>query len=175
MRAGLVAGLLASLVVGSFGTAAAQKKPLASPRDSLSVTVGGSRITVNYGRPSKRGRAIFDSLVPYGKVWRTGANAATAFTTSKPLMIGSLMVPAGSYTLFTIPGKTSWQLIVNKQTGQWGLEYDATKDLGRVEMKVETLPGAVETMAIKVEPSGKGGVIRVEWDRTAAVASFVVH
>jgi hypothetical protein len=175
MRVGLVAGTLAVVLLGSVGTVSAQKKPLASPRDSLQVTVAGAQISVNYGRPSKRGRMVFDSLVPFGKVWRTGANAATTFTTSKGLMIGSLMVPAGTYTLFTIPGKSSWQLIVNKQTGQWGLDYDAAKDLGRVEMKVEALPSSVETMVIKVEPSGKGGVLRVEWDRTAAVAAFVVH
>lgn len=175
MRVGVLAGIVVAMALGRVGGVEAQKKPVASPRDSLSVSIGGAQITVNYGRPSKRGRAVFDSLVPYGSVWRTGANAATAFTTTKPLMIGSLMVPAGSYTLFTIPGKASWQLIVNKQTGQWGLEYDATKDLGRVEMKVETLPAVVEMMAIKVVPGAKGGVLRVEWDRTAATVAFVVH
>ncbi len=175
MRVRLLGAIVVAMALGRVGAVAAQKKPVASPRDSLSVSIGGAQITVNYGRPSKRGRSVFDSLVPYGQVWRTGANAATAFTTTKLLMIGSLMVPAGSYTLFTIPGKASWQLIVNKQTGQWGLDYDATKDLGRVEMKVEPLPAAIEMMTIKVVPGAQGGLLRVEWDRTAAIVAFVVH
>jgi hypothetical protein len=152
-------------------------QPVASPRDSLKTTIGGAMISVNYGRPSKRGREIFGGLadMKWGMVWRTGANAATAFTTSKPLMFGTIEVPAGAYTLFTLLDQgDKWQLIVNKQTGQWGTAYDAKQDLVRIPMTVEQLPAVVETMLIEVTPAGKGGVIAVSWDRTKAHAAFTV-
>lgn len=136
----------------------------ASPRDTTRATVGGATVMIDYGRPSKRGRVIFGGLVPYGEVWRTGANAATTMVTDKPLKIGTLAVPAGSYTLYTLPAKGSWKLIVNKQNGQWGTSYDAAQDLGRVDMTVGALPAAVEQFTIKVA----GGSLRLEWDTTVA-------
>jgi hypothetical protein len=85
------------------------------------------------------------------------------------------MVPAGTHTIYTLPGATGWKLIINKQTGQWGTEYDPAQDLGRVDMKVEKLTTAVEQFTIKVVPSARGGVLRLEWDMTAAVVPFMVH
>src|SRR5580704_8423860 len=94
-----------------------------SPRDTARATIGAAHVLVDYGRPSKRGRVIFGGLVPYGEVWRTGANAATILVTDKDLTIGHQTVPAGTYTLYTIPSASKWQLIINKEVGQWGLTY----------------------------------------------------
>ena len=131
------------------GIAVAQepKKPL-SPPAKAEATLNGKKVTIDYSAPSKRGRAIMGELVPYGKVWRTGANAATTLTTEGDLMIGSVHVPAGTYTLYTIPGEKEWTLIVNKQTGQWGTNYDETQDLGRTKMTVKPLNEPVETFVI---------------------------
>ncbi|HEX6098813.1 MAG TPA: DUF2911 domain-containing protein [Thermoanaerobaculia bacterium] len=145
------------------------KKPL-SPATKAEATVKGKKITVDYSAPSKRGRAIMGELVPYGKVWRTGANAATTLTTEADLMIGSLHVPAGKYTLFTIPGEKEWTLIVNKQTGQWGTNYDEKQDLGRVKLTVVPVQKPVETFNIAV-----GDTLAFSWDNTKAWVPVVVH
>ena len=153
----------------------AAKKPL-SPPAKATGTIGGQSITVEYSAPSKRGREIMGGLVPWGKVWRTGANAATTLTTSGDLMIGSLHVPAGKYTLFTVPGEKEWTLIVNKQTGQWGTNYDQSQDLGRVSMTVKPVQDTVETFAVAVTPTqGKNGTISFTWENTQAVAGVMAH
>jgi hypothetical protein len=172
MRIWTTAVAMAALA-GAAGTLEAQAP--ASPRDTTRATVAGAEIYVDYGRPSKRGREIFGGLVPFGEIWRTGANKATHLVTSKALMFGSTMVPAGTYTLYTLPGKDGWKLIINRQTGQWGTAYDAAQDLARVDLKVSTLAEAVEQFAIRIEPRGGGGVLRLEWDRTAAEIPFMVH
>ena len=145
-----------------------------SPRDSVTATAGAARITVNYGRPSKRGRTILGDVIPYDKVWRTGANAATGFTTSADLVINGTPVPAGSYTLWTLPTRAGWKLIVNKQTGQWGTEYKADQDLARIDLISRKLPTPVEQFTIAVEPSGTGGAIRMQWDDVELTAPFTV-
>ena len=142
--------------------------PPPSPRDTTLATVGSANVLIDYGRPSKRGRVIFGELVPSGEVWRTGANAATTLVTDKPLMIGTLAVPPGTYTLYTLPDRTGWKLIVNRQTGQWGTEYDASKDLGRVEMTVNAVPAVVEKFVIKIAD----GMLRMEWDKTVAAVAI---
>lgn len=139
-----------------------------SPRDTLTASVGGAQVSVQYSRPAKRGREIFGQVVPWNAVWRTGANAATHFHTSTDLTVGGAAVPAGSYTLWTLPSPSGWKLIINKQTGQWGTDYHADQDLARVDMRVETLAQPVEQMTIAIEPAGAGAVLRVEWDRTRA-------
>jgi hypothetical protein len=139
-----------------------------SPRDTVAATVGGADVWVQYGRPLRRGREIFGQVVPWNAVWRLGANAATHFHTSGDLRVGGADVPAGTYTLWALPSPAGWQLIVNRQTGQWGTDYDAAQDLVRVAMRVETLPQPVEQMTIAIEPEGAGAVLRVEWDRTRA-------
>src|ERR1700739_4277069 len=99
-----------------------QNKPQASPADSTSGTVAGSTIKISYHSPSVKGRKIWGGLVPYNQVWRTGANEATIFNTSKDIKIGGKTLPAGKYSLYTKPGETEWQVIFNSQTGQWGIK-----------------------------------------------------
>jgi hypothetical protein len=142
-----------------------------SPLENLRATVAGASIAVEYSRPSLRGRDL-RSLVPLDRVWRTGANNATRFTTDRPLRFGSLNVPAGEYSLFTIPHADSWTLVLNRQTGQSGLDYDATQDLGRAEMRVRNLDAPVEQFTIVVESEGQGGVLRMRWGRTEASVPF---
>jgi len=170
---GMVAAVVVAMASGVAGSAVAQQK--ASPRDSVKATIGGGTVSINYGRPSMRGREIMGGLVPWGQVWRTGANEATTLVTTKALMFGSVMVPAGTYTLYTLPGKDGWKLIINKQTGQWGTEYHQEQDLARVDMKVEALTAPVEMFTIKIEPKGGSGILRLEWEKTAAVVSFMAH
>jgi len=149
-----------------------------SERGAAKATVHGATIAVDYGTPMKRGREIWGALVPYGQVWRTGANAATGITTDRALRLGTgadtLHVPAGSYTLFSIPAADGGLLIVNEQTGQTGTAYDATRDLGRVRMTRRALPESVETFTIEVAPAGDAGELRLLWDRTAMVVPFRV-
>ena len=144
-----------------------------SPADSVRVNVAGAELSVRYSRPSVRGRVIFGNVVPWNKVWRTGANEATLFETSTDRVLGGTTVPAGKYTLWTIPARDAWKLIINRNTGQWGTDYDATYDLARLDMKVEALPQAVEQFTIAIDPNGSGGVLRLEWDRTRASIPFV--
>lgn len=137
-----------------------------SVRDTARASVGGADVSVDYGRPLKRGREIFGNVVPWNAVWRTGANAATQFSTSADLVIGGATVPAGKYTLFTLPTPTGWKVIINKQTGQWGTEYNAAQDLVRVDAKVETLATPVEQLVIAFEPAAAPTTLTVTWDRT---------
>jgi len=149
-----------------------------SGRGEVSATVAGATIGVDYGTPSKRGREIWGALVPFGAVWRTGANRATGFTTDRDLVLGSgshtLTVPAGSYTLFSIPAADGGVLIVNRQTGQAGTAYDAAQDLGRVPLEARPLPDPVEVFAIAVTETESGGALRLQWDRTELVVPFRV-
>ncbi len=139
-----------------------------SPPDSVRASAAGATLAVRYSRPSMRGRVIFGNVVPWNKVWRTGANEATVLETSADLSMAGTKVPAGKYTLWTIPAPGGWTLIVNKNTGQWGTEYDAQYDLARLDMKVEPLRQPVEQFTIAIEPKGKGGVLKLEWEKTRA-------
>jgi hypothetical protein len=112
------------------------------------------------------------ALVPYDKVWRTGANEATSFTTEADLVMGGVTILKGSYTLFTIPSEKGWKLIVNKQTGQWGTNYDEGQDLARIDMKAETLEAPVEQFTISFASTRKGGVMKLEWEGTRASVEF---
>jgi len=108
-------------------------------------------------------------LVPYGKVWRTGANSATSLTTDTDLVIGGTAVPAGKYTLYTLPGETAWKLIINKQTGQWGTQYDEKQDLARVDMQVGKTSAPVEQFTISLDKSGAdSATLKLEWESTSA-------
>jgi hypothetical protein len=145
-----------------------------SAHDTVEWTVGAAKVTVTYGRPSLKGRPlakIDPAFELTGKVWRTGADAATTLTTDKSLMIGSLMIPAGTYTLYTIPGAASWKLVVSKQTGQWGTEYNADRDLGRTDLKVETLPKPAEQVTIGLA----NNTVTIDWGTTRASAPLMVH
>ena len=146
-----------------------------SPRDTVRTTnAGGAAITLDYGRPAKRGRVLYGSLVPYGQVWRTGANAATQIRTDRSLDFGGTVVPAGFYTLWTIPGPDGWKLLFNSQTGQWGTAHNATLDVFTVDMKVAPLAQVVERFTISIEEQPTGGTVNLDWDTTRASAAFTV-
>lgn len=148
----------------------------ASAHESVTATLGGKKVTIDYGRPQMKGREIFGKLVPYGQVWRTGADEATVLTTEGELMLGTLHVPAGTYSLFTVPSEKEWVLVVNKTAKQWGaFKYDAGTDLGRAKMSVKTLPGPVETFTIMLEPKGNSGTLRMQWATTEASVPVMMH
>ena len=123
----------------------------------------------------KRGREIFGALVPFGEVWRTGANRATHFATDRALTLGGLAVPPGEYMLYTIPEADGGTLIVNRQTGQGGTTYNQDQDLGRVPMQILKLPSAVEAFTIGIEDTAEGGALVLQWDRTAFRVPFTVE
>jgi hypothetical protein len=145
-----------------------------STRDTVKVSAGGAALWIDYGRPAKRGRVVYGGVVPYGELWRTGANAATQFRTDRALDFGGKVLPAGFYTLWTLPTAAGWKLVVNSETGQWGTEHKADKDVLTLDMKVGTLPAAVERFTIGVEPSATGGTLNLDWDTTRASVAFTV-
>lgn len=149
-----------------MASALSQQQPL-SPPGTAEVTLNGKKVSIAYSRPSMRGRKIMGELVPYGKVWRTGANAATTLTTETDLDIGGASVPAGKYTLFTLPSEGTWKLIINKQTGQWGLTYKEDQDLARVDMKKSQTSQPVEQFTISLENKGNDSAnLVIEWENT---------
>jgi hypothetical protein len=162
--------LAVSLVLSTFAGAGRAEDKRASPHDQASAVIAGKKVTIEYGRPYKKGRPIFGGLVPYGQVWRTGADEATILTTEGDLMIGALRVAKGSYALFTLPGKTEWTLVVNKVSHQWGaFSYDAKEDVGRVPMKLGVPPAPVEQFTIAVEPAGaRNATLKLSWDKLVA-------
>ena len=135
-----------------------------SARDTARATLGTADLWIDYGRPLKRGRAIFGALVPFDTVWRTGANAATQFRTSVDLRIGDQVVPAGTYTLWSIPMRNGATLIINKQVGQWGTQYDKAQDLVHVPMMVERVSAPVERMTVEIVPKAGGAQLSIVWD-----------
>ncbi|HEX4601755.1 MAG TPA: DUF2911 domain-containing protein [Gemmatimonadales bacterium] len=164
-----VQGLDLTAVAQAF--AARSLGPL-SPSDSVTARVAGGTVTVRYSRPSARGRVVFGSVVPWNQVWRTGANDATLLETSVDLVAAGTTVPAGTYSLWTIPSPAGWTLIINRNTGQWGTDYDAKYDLARLAMHVETLPQPVERFTIAIESRGPGGILALQWARTHAWVSL---
>jgi hypothetical protein len=146
-----------------------------SGRATETFEVGGARITLDYGVPVRRGREIWGAVVPWGRVWRTGANRATHFTTTRDLVMGGLTVPAGAYTLFSVPAEDGGVLIVNRQTNQNGTAHDPAQDLGRVPMRREPRAEPAERLAITVDPSATGGTLRIVWDRSEFVVPFTVR
>jgi hypothetical protein len=157
------------------GLRPAQPPPL-SPPAKTSITINGQKITINYSAPSMRKRVIFGGLVPFDQVWRAGANDATLLHTSVDLEFKGLIVPAGDYSLFVWPDPKQWQLIINKQTGQQGVEYHQERDLGRVPMDMGRLPKPVETYRMTLtRAGGMQGQLKLAWENTAATVDFVVR
>jgi hypothetical protein len=146
-----------------------------SGRGGGESTVLGVNFTLDYGVPMMRGRAIWGSLVRFGALWRTGANRATHFKTDTPLRVGELLVPAGEYTLFSIPEASGGLLIINRQTGQNGQTYDQARDLGRVTMRTRPLRSPVEAFTIRVYEENGHGVLALQWDRTEYYVEFAVE
>ena len=145
-----------------------------SPPDTTRAAIGGANIAVAYSRPAKRGRVIFGNVVPWNQVWRTGANAATQLTTDRDLVFGTTVVPAGKYTLWTIPNPTGAKLIINNETGQWGTDYHGEKDVARVDLTTKQLSQPVEQFVIGVVPQGSGGLLRMAWDDREFTVPFTV-
>jgi hypothetical protein len=145
-----------------------------SPAASASCDVGGGKtIKTDYSSPRVKGRKIYGGLVPYGEVWRTGANEATTFVTSADVAVGGKAIPAGSYTLFTVPNADKWTLIVNKKTAEWGIPYKYESDeLARVDMKVSKLPSPVENFTIAYDKSSNGCTLRIDWENTRATVDI---
>jgi hypothetical protein len=171
-----ISTLTLCLAFAATAALAQQPKPVLSPAAHTEAKFGTKVVAVDYSAPSKRGREIMGGLVPYGKVWRTGANAATTLTTDTDLMIGNLHVPAGKYTLYTIPNEKEWVLIVNKQTGQWGTKYDQSQDLGRVALTVKPLAKTLETFDIDLTAANaQKGTLRLAWENTEATIPVMVH
>jgi hypothetical protein len=139
-----------------------------SPPATATATVGGGTIDVHYNSPHLRGRHVGGpEIVPYGQVWRTGANPATTLITSVPLLFGTLQVPAGTHTIYTLPTADTWQLIINNETGQWGTEYKPEMDLGRIPMKAKPMTTPQEVMSISFEnTTAVSTELHVRWDTT---------
>ena len=164
-RIALLTGLIFSFTLFA---ACQGNKP--SPPASASCDLGaGKTVKTNYSSPRMKGRKIYGDLVPFGEVWRTGANEATTFVTSSEITVGGKSVPAGSYTIFTVPTADKWTLIVNKKTGEWGIPYKYESDeLARVDMKVSKLPSPVENFTISYQKSGGGCTMNIDWETTRA-------
>lgn len=147
-----------------------------SGRDTARVRTGGANIMIDYGQPSARGRTVFGGVVPYGVPWRTGANAATQLVVDRAIRIGDVRLEPGTYTLYTIPGRDSWQLGVSSGTGMAAATSPGGgEDVGRVAMSVRSLPDHVERLTILLEPSADGAVLRLRWERTEASIPIVVE
>jgi hypothetical protein len=130
----------------------------------------GKKVVVDYSQPSMRGRKIFGELVPYGQIWRTGANEATTFVTDIDLNVGGTAVPAGKYTLYTLPNPEVWKLIISKKTGQWGIPYPGEQeDFTRVDMTAEKTSGPIEKFTITFDRTKPDAcVMKLEWENTRA-------
>jgi hypothetical protein len=162
--AGVQSGLVEAAGAQAAPAQGGTKPKYVSAPAKADVTLPGGGITIDYCAPQARGRTIFGGLVPYGEVWRTGANAATTMKTTIPLQIGSLNVPAGTYTLYSLPAADGWTLIVNKQNGQWGTVYDKAQDLGRVPMSAGSTATPVETFVIDFEKTvGPSTELHLKW------------
>src|SRR5580658_5129315 len=162
--------LLALGVMAAAGRSQQDKGKRPSPAAHAECQFAdGKTIIVDYSSPRAKGRKIFGGLVPYGEVWRAGANEATTFVINKDMTVGGKTVPAGSYTLFTIPDKDKWTLIVSKKTGEWGVPYPGEKDdLLRVDMKTSQLPSPLENFTIPFDKTGNTCTLNMDWETTRA-------
>jgi len=147
-----------------------------SVRDTTRATIGAATFSVDYGRPLARGRTLLGNVISYDLVWRTGANAATQLTNSAPITLAGLVLPAGTYTLWTLPRVGRVDLIVNRQTGQWGTEYDRTQDLGRASMTSDSVDTPVEKFTISIEArDARHGTLAMAWGTFRWTAPIVVR
>jgi hypothetical protein len=163
---------LLTLLAFLFTTAAFAQMGGGKPSPAASATCdlgGGKTIKTDYSSPRMKGRKIFGGLVPFGEVWRTGANEATTFVATADAVVGGKAVPAGNYTIFTVPAADKWTLIINKKTGEWGIPYKYESDeLARVDMKVSKLPAPVENFTVAYVKSASGCTMHIDWETTRA-------
>jgi hypothetical protein len=162
-----------SLALGAQKTTEVHPGTGGSPHVRTEWKIDGATISIEYGRPYLKGRPE-SQMMPPGREWRTGADEATTLKTDRPLKFGTLAVPAGTYTVYTLPGETEWQLIISKRTGQWGIPYPGGQDLGRAPMKVAKTGAPVEQLTISIDDTAGGGTLRVEWATTSATIPFTV-
>jgi hypothetical protein len=165
------AGYCFLILLGLSSTAISgwSRQLLSPPAKAACKFADGKTITVAYSSPRMRGRKIFGDLVPYGEVWRAGADDATSFVTSTDLVVGGKNVPAGSYTLFVLPAQNKWTLIVSKQTGEFGIPYPGEQfDFARVEMKLSKLPSPLENFTISFDQAGTICTMKLDWETTRA-------
>jgi len=173
MRKPIIVGsaVLATLTLAGIVLLAQQDKTSrpSPPAKAECKLQGGKAITIDYSSPRAKGRKIFGALVPYGQVWRAGANEATAFVVGSDVTVGGKAVPAGSYTLFTIPAEDKWTLVISKKTGEWGTAYPGPdNDLARIDMKVSKLASPVENFTIALDQAGTSCTLKMEWETTQA-------
>lgn len=160
--------LVLALCVLSSAQQDKSKRP-SPPAQAQCKFSDGKTITVDYSSPRMKGRKIFGGLVPYGEVWRTGANDATTFVTTANVSIEGKDVPAGSYTIFTVPEQDKWTLIVNKQTGEWGVPYKyEANELARLPMQASRTSSPVENFTISFNQSGSACTLQMSWENTQA-------
>ena len=172
MKKMFVVGLL-SVLAFTVG-ALAQQAPLSPPAQAACKLPDSKTITIDYSSPRMKGRQIFGGLVPYNEVWRTGANKATTFVTTANLTANGKDIPAGNYTLFTVPAQDKWTLIISKVTGEWGVPYKdeyKSQELARIPMQVSKTPAAVENFTINFDQSG-GCTLQLSWENTQASVKF---
>lgn len=170
----LAVGCLSLGLMAALGSAQGDKSSRPSPPAKATCALAdGKTITVDYSSPRAKGRKVFGGLVPFGEVWRAGANEATTFVTATDVMVGGNHVPAGNYTLFTIPNKDKWTLIISKKTGEWGTDYAGPgEDLARIDMKVSATSAPVENFTIGFDKAGTGCALRMEWETTRATVEI---
>lgn len=163
----LAIGVTCVLLFSVMAMAQQDKSKRPSPPATADVTLKGKKITIDYSRPSLKGRKVGQELAPYGKVWRTGANEATTLTTETDLNIGGTKVPAGKYTIYSLPSEGTWKLIISKQTGQWGTEYHEEQDLARIDMKKSPLSQPVEQFTISFDKKNESTAeLNLDWENT---------
>ncbi len=162
MRALILAALVAAFAINT-GNAQDEQSKRKSPPATAKAVVGDMNVVVEYSQPSVKGRTIWGDLVPYGKVWRTGANEATIISFSKEAMVNGKKLKPGNYSLFTIPGENEWTVILNSVAEQWGAyKYDESKDVVRMKVKPENAGEAMEMLTFMVD---KSGMVTMHWDK----------
>jgi hypothetical protein len=181
MKRSMLAVALTATAI-TFGTAVHAQKTTAvhpgkagSPHVKTEWTIDGANLSIEYGRPSLKGRVPGKDIDPYeGREWRVGADEATTLVTSRALKFGALSLPAGTYTLYTIPTGGTWHLIVSKATGQWGVPYPKGQDLGRAPMTLSKAAKPAEQLTISIEDTTAGGTLHIDWGATRASIPFTV-
>ena len=171
MRKPIIVGtaLIAILAVAGLALRAQDKASRPSPPAKAECKLDGKAVNIDYSSPRAKGRKIFGGLVPYGQIWRAGANEATTFTTSSDITVGGTAVPAGKYTIFAVPDESKWALVISKKTGEWGTAYPGPDNyLARIDMKVSKTSAPVENFTIAFDQKGSTCTLRMEWENTRA-------
>jgi len=172
----LIGGISLVILIAAFVGLRGYTKSF-SPEAVAEFDQNGLDINVQYCRPAKRGRLIFgresdNALAPYDKVWRTGANEATLITFTNDVKVVDTPVPAGTYSLWSIPGPAKWQLILNRETGQWGTQYNDGMNLARIEVPIRINPQVTENFKVFFESKSYGADLILNWDQTEAIAAI---